>query len=90
MSRAYTEGGKRRSSQTHSRQAHTCDVCGAIVYGNGGVVSHGRAHVRRGEAVEVYRMSPYLDMGGLRFFLPAGDAARTGEFLSRGFLVVSR
>lgn len=42
MSSRYTADGKRRSSQTHAKRAHTCS-CGKVVYGNGGKSSHRRA-----------------------------------------------
>ena len=58
MSSRYTADGKRKSSMTHARRGHTCDLCGAVSYGNGGRVSHARSHVRRGEAVELIRWYP--------------------------------
>jgi hypothetical protein len=58
MSGAYTADGRRRSSMTHAKRGHQCPICPEYVFGNGGVVSHGRAHVRRGEAVELVKHYP--------------------------------
>ena len=68
MSKAYTADGRRRSSMTHAKRPHVCQFCGDVVFGNGGKVSHGRKHVRRGEAREFYRA-----WTGSRVFLAPAD-----------------
>lgn len=56
-----------------------------VVFGNGGEVAHGRAHVRRGEAVELLkRYASYPPMSD-RIFLAPGDADRISYFIGRGF-----
>lgn len=52
MSKAYTNDGKRRSSQTHARRTHECPVCQEKLRGNGAWSSHKRMHVRVGTAPE--------------------------------------
>ena len=75
--------GRRRSSMTHAGRGHQCGICPAYVYGNGGVVSHGRAHVRRGEAVELAKhYGP--GVGDSRFFLPTGDP-RIAGLVDKGY-----
>lgn len=83
MSSRYTADGRRRSSMTHATQGHDCDLCGRRVFGNGGRVSHGRGHVRRGEAVELVKEHEW-PMSPTRVFL-APDDSRIDYFLSRGF-----
>lgn len=85
MSRGYTSGGKRLSSMTHARRAHTCDLCGKVGHGNGAETAHGRAHVRRGEAVEMVREYAMVGVSPSRIFIPPGDAARMTDLLDRGF-----
>lgn len=71
---------------THARRGHECQLCGAIVFGNGGAVSHGRAHVRRGEAVEMYR---WYDLGlATREFVRADNAERLAQLVASGFTEV--
>lgn len=86
MSGAYTSDGRRRSSMTHATRGHQCDLCGRTVFGNGGQVSHGRGHVKRGEAVELVKhyAGSYPPMSPMRVFL-APDDARVAEFTTRGF-----
>lgn len=67
---------------THAKRGHQCAICPQYVFGNGGVVAHGRAHVRRGEAVELvkeygYGMSPWR-----AFFTP--DDPRIEEMIAKG------
>lgn len=85
MSRTYTRW-KRRSSQTHARRGHECEFCDAVSHGNGGKVAHARAHVRRGEAVELVMDMPY-PFGPSRFFLACGDVERIAEWTARGYAV---
>lgn len=82
MSNAYTSDGRRRSSMTHAKRGHQCAICPQYVFGNGGEVSHGRAHVRRGEAVELVKHYGY-DMSPWRAFLLPDDP-RIEEFILRG------
>jgi hypothetical protein len=82
MSGAYTSDGRRRSSMTHAKRGHDCAICPERVYGNGGVVSHGRAHVRRGEAVELVKHYPY-EISPWRAFFPVGDP-RIDEMIAKG------
>jgi hypothetical protein len=84
VSNAYTSDGRRRSSMTHATRGHTCELCGRVVFGNGGEVSHGRAHVRRGEAVELVKHYDTYPPQVMRvFFTP--DDPRVADFQSRGF-----
>ena len=83
MSGRYTADGRRRSSMTHATRGHPCEFCDFVPFGNGGVVSHGRRHVRRGEAVEVVKFYP--DQGDSRFFV-APDAVP--RWIERGYGVV--
>lgn len=83
MSKAYTVNGKRISSMTHAKKGHTCDLCGFVAFGNGGKVSHGRRHVRHGQAVELVK--DYGAPGGtMRVFLAPNDPKVTA-YLDRGF-----
>jgi hypothetical protein len=83
MSRTHTSDGRRLSSMTHARRAHTCELCGHVGFGNGAETSHGRAHVRRGEAVELVKYyGPPVGTG--RVFL-APDDPRVAEFHARGY-----
>jgi hypothetical protein len=68
---------------THANRSHTCELCGHVGWGNGAVAAHGRAHVRRGEAVELLKV--YGGGQSMRVFVPAGDAAVVDEWLGRGF-----
>lgn len=84
MSSRYTSNGKRRSSMTHARRGHKCPFCDTIAYGNGGEVSHGRAHVRRGEAVELIKhYETYPPMSNRVFFAP--DDSHVEEFIANGY-----
>lgn len=87
MSRAYTNNGKRRSSMTHARRGHECSLCGVVVFGNGGQVAHGRAHVRRGEAVELLKEYATLPHMSTRLFLRADDE-KIPRLLGEGFRTV--
>lgn len=71
-----------RPAPVRNRRGWPCGICPAIIYGNAGQVAHGRAHVRRGDAVELASQH-----AGGRVFLPAGDA-RIASFLARGFVEV--
>lgn len=73
-----------RMRTAHARRGHTCSFCGRVVFGNGGQVSHGRGHVRRGEAVEVVKWHDSQTCS--RFFIEP-DAARINGFIERGFHV---
>lgn len=84
MSSRYTGDGRRKSSMTHAKRGHTCDFCGRVVFGNGGEVSHARAHVKRGEAVELTKPRVY-DYGISRIFLAADDTERIQRFLADGY-----
>jgi hypothetical protein len=88
MSAGYTSNGKRLSAMTHAKHGHDCDICGKRVFGNGGETSHGRAHVRRGEAVELLKEYATYPPTSMRVFLPSEDQ-RVDEFLGRGFGRVS-
>lgn len=85
MSRGYRSDGKRLSAMTHATRGHDCELCGRTVFGNGGQVSHGRGHVRRGEAVELVKHYGY-PVGSHRVFL-APDDERVTDFRARGFEV---
>lgn len=89
MSSRYTADGKRRSSQTHARRSHPCSLCDASPSGNGGVVAHGRGHVRRGEAVELVKhFGTYPPMSN-RVFLAVDDPG-IPDWLARGYEKVTR
>ncbi len=81
---AYTSDGRRKSSMTHARRGHQCDLCGRVVFGNGGQVAHGRGHVRRGEAVELLREYPTWPPMSTRLFIPTGDP-KMASLLADGF-----
>lgn len=87
MSRAYSAGGKRRSSQTHARRSRVCEFCGQTVYGNGGQVAHARAHVRLGEAVELVKAMPYPFPPSRLFLAADDDAASILAWTERGYTV---
>ena len=87
MSSAYTADGRRRSSMTHARRGHPCDLCDKTVFGNGGKVSHGRSHVRRGEAIELLKEYPtWPPMSTREFFAP--DDPKVAQWLADGFRIV--
>lgn len=83
MSSRYTADGRRISSMTHARRGHTCDLCGRTVYGNGGQVSHGRGHVRKGEAVELVKD---FGFGGIMRMFLAPDNPRVPEYEAAGYV----
>lgn len=84
VSGAYTSDGRRRSSMTHATRGHECELCGRVVFGNGGEVSHGRRHVRRGEAVELVKhYETYPPMSNRVFLAP--DDERRAFFTGRGY-----
>lgn len=84
MSYAYTADGKRRSSMTHARRGHECSLCGRVVFGNGGQVSHGRGHVKRGEAVELVKhFGTYPPLSSRLFLAPTDE--KIARFLGEGF-----
>lgn len=84
--RTHTSDGRRLSSMTHAKRAHTCSLCGQVGYGNGFEAQHGRAHVRRGEAVEVARWFDNGTTGGTmgRAFL-APDDPKLAWYEERGY-----
>lgn len=84
MSKGYTSNGKRISSMTHASRGHTCGICGRVAFGNGGEVSHGRGHVRHGEAVELVRHYEFATMSPSRVFL-APDDPMVQTFLDRAY-----
>lgn len=86
MSSRYTADGRRKSSMTHAKRGHKCDLCTETVFGNGGRVSHGRAHVRRGEAVELVKEYEY-SQSPTRFFVVKDDP-RIARWLVEGFVEV--
>lgn len=88
MSAAYTTGGKRRSAMTHASRGHKCDLCSRTVFGNGGQVSHGRGHVKRGEAVELIKHYGTYPPMSTRLFLAVNDE-RIARFITEGFEKVS-
>lgn len=73
---------------THARRGHLCDLCGETVFGNGGAVSHGRKHVRRGEAVELVK--DYSSTALNRVFLAVENAAQIEKFEGMGYLRASQ
>jgi hypothetical protein len=82
MSKAYTSNGKRRSSMTHAGHGHECKFCDKVSFGNGGKVAHGRAHARRGEAVELVKYyATYPPMTHRVFVAP--DERQ--DWISQGF-----
>ena len=83
MSARYTADGRRKSSMVHATRGHECAFCDVVAFGNGGTVAHSRAHVRRGEAVELVKH--YDGFAGCsRLFLAVGDE-RIERYLSDGF-----
>jgi hypothetical protein len=89
VSNAYTSSGKRRSAMTHASRSHTCELCGHVGYGNGAETAHGRAHVRRGEAVELLKHYETYPTTSMRVFL-APDDPLVAQYRDRGFAVVTR
>lgn len=73
-----------RSARVASTRAHTCHICGKVGYGNGFQSSHGRAHVRRGEAVE-YAKYYEGQISPSRIFIATGDTERRNRFKADGF-----
>ena len=72
---------------THAKRGHACDLCGKTVFGNGGKVAHGRSHVRRGEAVELFKeYASYPPTSTREFFAP--DDPTIARWLEKGFTVV--
>lgn len=69
---------------THAGRGHKCSICGKVSMGNGGKVSHGRKHVRAGEAVELVRYYP--DTSPTRVWVPADDAEAIAEWRKRGLV----
>jgi hypothetical protein len=67
---------------THASRGHACQLCGKISFGNGGQVSHGRGHVRRGEAIELVKH--YDAESSSRLFVSPDDE-RIADFKARGF-----
>lgn len=88
MSATHTADGRRRSSMTHAKRPHPCDLCGKIVYGNGGKVSHGRSHVRRGEALELLKEYPTWPPLSTRAFLAPNNPLVT-RWLADGFRIMT-
>lgn len=66
----------------HATRGHQCEFCPKVSFGNGGKVAHGRAHVRRGEAVELVK---YFDAEttGRVFFAP--DDPHVEAFKDKGY-----
>lgn len=87
MSNRYTADGRRRSSMTHATRGHECELCGFTAFGNGGEVSHGRAHVRRGEAIELLKEYDSYPPTSNRVFFAKGDP-NIDKFLAKGYEVV--
>jgi hypothetical protein len=85
MSSRYTADGRRISSMTHARRSHTCELCGHVGFGNGAETAHGRAHVRRGEAVEMVREYAMVGIAPSRVFVAPTDTARVEDLRGRGF-----
>jgi hypothetical protein len=83
VSRTHTADGRRRSAMTHASRSHTCGLCGRVGWGNGAEAAHGRAHVRRGEAVELVKVHGF-PMAPSRLFVAPEDP-RVEELLARGF-----
>ena len=83
MSPRYDGSGKNRSAMVHASRGHKCELCDRVVFGNGGQVSHGRGHVKRGEAVELVKHYGY-GQSPSRFFLAPSDE-RIPEWESKGF-----
>lgn len=71
------------SARVASRRSHICSICGKVGYGNGFETSHGRAHVRREEAVEMVKYQ------SIRIFLTPDDEERIQKFLGLGFRIES-
>ena len=86
MGNAYLSDGRRRSSMTHATRGHKCGLCERVSFGNGGQVAHGRSHVRRGEAIELFKEYPAYGMPALssRLFL-APDDERVAKYLADGY-----
>jgi hypothetical protein len=88
MSRTHTADGRRISSMTHARRQHTCPLCGQTGNGNGFEASHGRAHVRRGEAVELEKYYEWDGSTG-RAFLAPDDTGTIDKYLALGYSLVT-
>lgn len=71
---------------THAKRGEQCPLCPSYVFGNGGKVSHGRAHVRRGEAVELFKDYGVGGVTGRYFFAP--DDPNVEAFIAKGFEVL--
>lgn len=87
MSSRYTADGRRRSAMVHATRSHTCGLCGKVGNWNGFESSHGRAHVRRGEAVELVKWYPMYPPMVSRFFLRPDDE-RIAKYEAEGFKVI--
>ncbi len=78
--------GKRGDSAArHAGRGHECNLCGRVAFGNGGSVAHGRAHVRRGEAMELLQEYATYPPTSTRLFVDKGDEARIARLKSEGF-----
>lgn len=65
--------------RAHAGRSHECSLCGKKVYGNGGQSAHGRAHVRRGEAVELVKWYEGASSPSRLFLAP--DDPKVAELL---------
>jgi hypothetical protein len=72
---------------THASRQHTCELCGQVGNGNGFRAAHGRAHVRRGEAVELVRHYGMVGVSPSRLFIDATDRVKIADLEARGFTV---
>lgn len=73
----------------HATRGHACEFCDFTAYGNGGHVAHQRAHVRRGETVELVKdYATYPPMSSRRF-VPAADKGTIDRLLGEGYGRVS-
>jgi hypothetical protein len=71
--------------KAHASRGYKCELCGQTVFGNGGKVSHGRAHVRRSEAVELVKDYASYPLMTSRVFIAAEDKTRIEDLLNSGF-----
>jgi len=81
----YDSSGKNRSAMVHASRGHQCSFCDKVSFGNGGQVSHGRKHVRAGEAVELVKHYGGYPPMTSRFFVAVDDTERIAKWESEGF-----
>jgi hypothetical protein len=89
VSTRYTSDGRRLSSMTHAKRGHPCEFCADVPHGNGGQVSHGRRHVRAGQAIELVKDFPTYPPTSSRLFVDATDTERIERYRGNGYELVA-